>query len=116
MRDFFSSLRSSRDVLMKKANLKIQATRRIACTVPGTPPNIPHGIYRERENRASRTIPCFVGNLSFRAVFFVLSTTERSTLHSVQDYCFTISLNVTSAFFVGRCGSIVPTRPTLWPM
>jgi len=34
------------------------------------------------------------------------------TRNAERDYCFTISVNLTSAFFVGRCGSIVPTRPT----
>ncbi len=37
---------------------------------------------------------------------------KQLTQQTASDYCFTIAVNLTRAFFVGRCGSIVPTRPT----
>lgn len=46
---------------------------------------------------------------------FRLPKSKTENRQSQMSYCFTISVNLTRAFFVGRCGSIVPTRPTFWP-
>ncbi len=46
---------------------------------------------------------------------FRLPKSKTENRQSQMSYCFTIAVNLTRAFFVGRCGSIVPMRPTFWP-
>ena len=57
--------------------------------------------------------------LPVRGRLFLFQSYVRDTMQAScwqRYFSRTISENRTMAFFVGRCGWIVPTMPTFWPM